>query len=98
MTISVGNGPASPGCLPVLGPTSPLVITFAIKYGTLVNPPMDASSVKYKLISIVEQRPVAFPQLAIKGLVQTQANGYEANIFDPVHFYLEGDEFGVSLH
>ena len=24
---------------------------------------------------------------------QTQANGYEANIFDPVHFYLEGDEF-----
>lgn len=67
--------------------------TLLVEKTTLANPPMDASSVKYKLISIVEQRPVAFPQLAIKGLVQTQANGYEANIFDPVHFYLEGDEF-----
>lgn len=67
--------------------------TLLVEKTTLANPPMDASSVKYKLISIVEQRSVAFPQLAVKGLVQTQANGYEANIFDPVHFYLDGDEF-----
>ena len=34
--------------------------TLLVEKTTLVNPPMDASSVKYKLISIVEQIPVAF--------------------------------------
>lgn len=67
--------------------------TLLVEKTTLSNPPMDAYNVKYKLISIMEQRLVSFPKLAIKGLAQTQANGYEANIFDPVHFYLEGDEF-----
>ena len=67
--------------------------TLLVEKTTLANPPMDASNVKYKLISIVEQRSVAFPELAVKGLAQTEANGYEANIFDPVHFYLDGDEY-----
>ena len=34
--------------------------TLLVEKTTLANPPMDASNVKYKLISIVEQIPVAF--------------------------------------
>ena len=36
--------------------------TLLVEKTTLANPPMDASSVKYKLISIVEQIPVGINQ------------------------------------
>ena len=62
----------------------------------LVNPPADASNVKYKLIKVINEqkiRELKFPTLTVKGAF---ANSYTANIFDPVHFYLQGNDYMQS--
>lgn len=62
----------------------------------LVNPPADASNVKYKLIRIINEqkiRELEFPTLTVKGAL---ANSYTANIFEPVHFYLQGNDYMQS--
>ena len=59
----------------------------------LVNPPADASNIRYRLIKIVEEQKVRtpeFPTLEVKGAF---VNSYKANIFDPVHFYLQGNDY-----
>ena len=59
----------------------------------LATPPDDASNVKYKLIKIINEqktRDLNFPTLEIKGAF---ANTYIANIFEPVHFYLQGNDY-----
>jgi hypothetical protein len=62
----------------------------------LVNPPADASNVKYKLIKVINEqkiRDLEFPTLTVKGAF---ANSYSANIFEPVHFYLQGNDYMQS--
>ena len=62
----------------------------------LANPPADASNVKYKLIKIVNEQKVRtpeFPTLEVKGAQGALANSYTANIFEPVHFYLDGNNY-----
>ena len=62
----------------------------------LANPPADASNVKYKLIKIVNEQKVRtpeFPTLEVKGAQGALANSYTANIFEPVHFYLDGNDY-----
>ena len=62
----------------------------------LVNPPADASNVKYKLIRVINEqkiRELEFPALTVKGAL---ANSYTANIFEPVHFYLQGNDYMQS--
>ena len=62
----------------------------------LVNPPADVSNVKYKLIKVINEqkiRELKFPTLTVKGAF---ANSYTANIFDPVHFYLQGNDYMQS--
>lgn len=66
--------------------------TLLVEKTTLSNPPADAYNVKYKLISVLEESPVEFPTLEVKDLTQIELNGYKANIFEPVHFYLNGNE------
>ena len=59
----------------------------------LVNPPADASNIRYKLIKIIEEQKVRtpeFPTLEVEGAF---VNSYKANIFEPVHFYLQGDDY-----
>lgn len=59
----------------------------------LANPPADASSTKYRLIKIIDEqreRIPAFPTLEVKG---AYLNTYTANIFEPVHFYLQGNDY-----
>ena len=62
----------------------------------LVNPPADASNIRYRLIKIVEEQKVRtpeFPTLEVKGAQGALANSYTANIFEPVHFYLDGNNY-----
>ena len=62
----------------------------------LVNPPADASNIRYRLIKIVEEQKVRtpeFPTLEVKGAQGALANSYTANIFEPVHFYLDGNDY-----
>lgn len=62
----------------------------------LANPPADASNIKYKLIKIVDEQKVRtpeFPTLEVKGAQGALANSYTANIFEPVHFYLDGNDY-----
>lgn len=59
----------------------------------LANPPADASNIKYNLIKIVDEQKVRtpeFPTLEVKGAL---ANSCTANIFEPVHFYLNGNDY-----
>ena len=59
----------------------------------LANPPADASNIRYRLIKIVEEQKVRtpeFPTLEVKGAL---VNSYKANIFEPVHFYLQGNDY-----
>ena len=59
----------------------------------LANPPADASNIRYRLIRIVNEQKVRtpeFPTLEVKGAL---ANTYTANIFEPVHFYLDGNDY-----
>ena len=59
----------------------------------LANPPADASNIRYRLIKIVEEqkaRTPEFPTLEVKGGF---VNSYKANIFEPVHFYLQGNDY-----
>ena len=59
----------------------------------LANPPADASNIRYRLIRIVDEQKVRtpeFPTLEVKGAL---ANSYTANIFEPVHFYLDGNDY-----
>ena len=62
----------------------------------LANPPADASNIRYRLIKIVEEQKVRtpeFPTLEVKGAQGALANSYTANIFEPVHFYLDGNDY-----
>ena len=62
----------------------------------LANPPADASNVKYKLIRVIDEqkiRDLEFPTLEVKG---AYVNTYSANIFEPVHFYLQGNDYMLS--
>lgn len=62
----------------------------------LANPPADASNIKYKLIKVIDEQKVRtpeFPTLEVKGAL---ANSYTANIFEPVHFYLQGNDYMQS--
>ena len=62
----------------------------------LVNPPADASNVKYRLIRVINEqkiRDLEFPTLTVKGAF---ANSYTANIFEPVHFYIQGNDYMQS--
>ena len=59
----------------------------------LANPPADASNIRYKLIKIIEEQRIRipeFPTLEVKG---SSFNSCTANIFEPVHFYLQGNEY-----
>ena len=59
----------------------------------LANPPADAPNIRYRLIRIVDKQKVRtpkFPTLEVKGAL---ANSYTANIFEPVHFYLDGNDY-----
>ena len=62
----------------------------------LANPPADASNVKYKLIRVIDEqkiRDLEFPTLEVQGAF---VNTYSANIFEPVHFYLQGNDYMLS--
>lgn len=62
----------------------------------LANPPADASNIRYRLIKIVDEQKVRtpeFPTLEVKGAQGALANSYTANIFEPVHFYLDGNDY-----
>lgn len=62
----------------------------------LVNPPADAPNIRYRLIRIVDKQKVRtpkFPTLEVKGAQGALANSYTANIFEPVHFYLDGNDY-----
>ena len=62
----------------------------------LANPPADASNIRYRLIKIVEEQKVRtpeFPTLEVKGAQGALANSYTANIFEPAHFYLDGNDY-----
>ena len=62
----------------------------------LANPPADAPNIRYRLIRIVDKQKVRtpkFPTVEVKGAL---ANSYTANIFEPVHFYLQGNDYMQS--
>ena len=62
----------------------------------LANPPADASNIRYRLIKIIREQKVRnpeFPTLEVKGAYGALANSYTANIFEPVHFYLDGNDY-----
>lgn len=69
------------------------VYCLEVKKIHLVNPPADASNIKYKLIKVIDEQRVRvpeFPTLEIRG---AYVNSYTANIFEPVHFYLQGNDY-----
>jgi len=62
----------------------------------LANPPADASNIRYRIVNIIEYQKVRtpeFPTLEVQGAQGALANLYTTNIFEPVHFYLQGNDY-----